>query len=276
LNFLKNVTFTLGAGFDKNKNEGSGTLDKNQFSPKLGGTWNPVPDTTLRAAAFRTLKRTLITNQTLEPTQVAGFNQFYDDLNSTSAWVYGVAVDQKFSASLYGGLEYTRRDLTIPNFSPTPDISDANFSGKEQVSRAYLYATPHRWVALTADYFYERFKRDIRENVFWDHLDTQRVPLGIRFFHPSGLTAMFKATYNDQKGSYVEQGGDITLPTVSGVDRFWLCDAAIGFHLPQRYGMFTVGAKNLFNQSFHYFDTDTLNPAIQPTRMIFAKLTLSM
>jgi hypothetical protein len=43
------------------------------------------PGTTLRAAAFRVLKRTLITDQTLEPTQVAGFNQFFDDANLTEA-----------------------------------------------------------------------------------------------------------------------------------------------------------------------------------------------
>ena len=59
-------------------------------------TWNVLPKTTLRAAAFRTFKRTLLTDQTLEPTQVAGFNQFYDDQESTDAWVYGAAVDQKF------------------------------------------------------------------------------------------------------------------------------------------------------------------------------------
>jgi tetratricopeptide (TPR) repeat protein len=275
LNFLKNVTFTVGASFDKNQNEVHDTLDKNQFNPKLGVTWNPVPDTTLRAAAFRTLKRTLITDQTLEPTQVAGFNQFYDDFDSTSTWVFGAAVDQKFNVSLYGGLEYTQRDLTIPNFTPTPEIPDADFDGKEQIGRAYLYGTPHKWVALTADYFYERFKRDKRQ-WFWENLDTQRVPLGINFSHPSGLNASFKATYYHQKGDFTQQGGDPTLPAIPGEDSFWLCDAAIGYRLPQRYGMITIGAKNLFDQSFHYYDTDIRNPAIQPDRVFFAKVTLSI
>jgi hypothetical protein len=63
---------------------------------------------------FRTLKRTLITDQTLEPTQVAGFNQFFDDLNATESWCYGAAVDQKFSQNLYGGAAFTYRDMTVP------------------------------------------------------------------------------------------------------------------------------------------------------------------
>ena len=82
-----------------------GIRDQDQFNPKFGVTWNPFTDTTLRGAVFRALKRTLITNQTLEPTQVAGFNQFFDDPNVTESWRYGVAVDQKFSKSIYGGVE---------------------------------------------------------------------------------------------------------------------------------------------------------------------------
>ena len=73
---------TSGDFFDSDSAE---TPDEDQFNPKFGITWNPVPDTTLRAAAFSVLKRTLITDQTLEPTQVAGFNQFYDDENTTDA-----------------------------------------------------------------------------------------------------------------------------------------------------------------------------------------------
>ena len=60
----------------------SSVEDTNQFNPKFGIIWNPFPGTTVRAAAFRVLKRTLITDQTLEPTQVAGFNQFFDDNES--------------------------------------------------------------------------------------------------------------------------------------------------------------------------------------------------
>jgi hypothetical protein len=96
-------------------------------------------------------------------------------------------------------------------------------------------------------------------------------------FHPSGLSATFKATYFDQKGSFLPQGLD-PLPEnlVSGKDDFWLCDAAIGYRLPQRFGIISVGAKNLFDKSFRFFDTDPLNPAIQPKRMIFMRVTLSI
>ena len=111
VNLPGNIVLTIGASGDFFNSD---TLDKNQFNPKLGITWNPAPNTTLRAAAFRALKRTLITNQTLEPTQVAGFNQFYDDRPATDSWRYGVGVDQKFSRNVYGGAEYSHRELDVP------------------------------------------------------------------------------------------------------------------------------------------------------------------
>ena len=113
LNFLKNVTFTLGVSGDFTRGESPDTKSISQANPKFGVTWNPVPNTTLRAAAFRTLKRTLVTNATLEPTQVAGFNQFYDDFNGTEAWRYGAAVDQKFTKELFGGVEFSKTGFEI-------------------------------------------------------------------------------------------------------------------------------------------------------------------
>ena len=98
LKLLKDTTITLGASFDYL----DGDLDEDQLNPKVGITWNPLPGTTVRAAVFRVLQRTLIADQTIEPTQVAGFNQFFDDPNLTEAWRYGVALDQKFTNSIFG------------------------------------------------------------------------------------------------------------------------------------------------------------------------------
>ena len=86
------------------------TRAKSQFNPKLGLAWTLYKNTILRGAVFRVLKRTLITDQTLEPTQVAGFNQFFDELNGTDYWVYGGAIDHKFTQNLYGGVSYTYRE----------------------------------------------------------------------------------------------------------------------------------------------------------------------
>lgn len=280
IKFPKNVTWTLGASgdfLDSNSLEGP---DKDQFNPKFGITWTPFPGTTLRGAAFKALKRTLITDQTLEPTQVAGFNQFFDDADGTESKRYGVAIDQKFSKTIFGGLEYSQRDLKVPRERAGTTPGEVDWD--EKLIRAYLNWAPHKWLAFTAEYLYEEFNRDqpFTEDpvplFFTDgalFVDTHYVPLGINFFHPSGLSVFFKGTYVDQKGSFerIETPATFT----PGQDDFWLLDAAIRYRLPRRYGLITVGATNLLDEKFQYFDTDRDNPRIQPERYIFGKVTLA-
>jgi tetratricopeptide (TPR) repeat protein len=267
---LKNLTLTIGGSGDFFDGDSDAEKDKDQFNPKFGIIWSPFTNTTLRAAAFRTLKRTLITDQTIEPTQVAGFNQFFDDLNATDVWHYGGAIDQKFSESIYGGAEYTYRDLDTPFF---PDgVKTANWD--EQTIRAYLFWTPHDWLAFSAEYLYEDFDRDKDFAFGAKDLRTHYVPLGINFFHPSGLSASLKGTYIDQDGKFEKLGNPGTFE--DGDDNFWLVDAAVSYRFPKRYGFFTVGVTNLFNEDFEHFDTDLNNPRVQPDRSFFVKVTLAL
>jgi tetratricopeptide (TPR) repeat protein len=282
IKFLKNVTFTVGASGDFFQ---GGLTDKNQFNPKFGVTWNPLQDTTLRAAVFRALKRTLSTNQTLEPTQVAGFNQFFDDTDETETWNYGIAIDQKFSKSLYGGAEFFLRDLEFPFLDilfTENGVSTVVHKDKwhERVGRAYAYWTPYKWFGLSAEYLYERFTRQVPVNLpevtlGINKVDTHRLPLGINFYHPCGLSAMLKATYVNQRGGFEWQNPMPTGTFTHGEDQFWLFDATISYRLPKRLGFISVGAKNLFDRGFKFFDTDPFNPAIQPARLVYGKVTLS-
>ena len=227
---LKNLTLTIGGSGDFFDGDSDAEKDEDQFNPKFGITWSPFTNTTLRAAAFRTLKRTLITNQTLEPTQVAGFNQFFDENNATDAWRFGGAFDQKFSESIYGGAEYTYRDLDTPFFSDK--VKTANWD--EQTVRAYLFWTPHKWLAFSAEWLWEDFDRDEDLTDGAKEVKTHYIPLGINFFHPSGLSASLKGTYVNQDGKFERQG---TLGTFEdGDDKFWLVDAAIRYRFPKRYG----------------------------------------
>jgi hypothetical protein len=278
INLLRNVTVTLGASGDFFHTDSPYSDSRSQFNPKFGITWNPFPDTTLRGAVFRVLKRTLITDQTLEPTQVAGFNQFFDDINSTESWRYGVAMDQKFCKSLYGGVEFSKRDLSIPFRNQLLDefenvIEDKVERGdaKEYLGRAYFFWTPHKWFAFSAEYQYERIRNDQSVDFSFKEVKTHRVPLGVRFFHPSGLSASLKATYFNQDGDFRLRGGGLE----SGQDEFWVVDAAISYRLPKRYGFISVGATNLLNKHFNYQETDLRNPIVQPARFIYGRITLA-
>lgn len=158
----------------------------------MGVTLNLLPDTTLRAAIFRTLNRRLISDQTIEPTQVSGFNQFFDDGEGTEAWRYGVGIDQRFLSTLFAGAEISKRDLKVPFFQSNtvdgvPQTRTRKVDWNEYLGRAYLYWTPHTWIAVSAEYQYERLDRSKKFVAGVKELDTHRLPLGISLFHhPDG------------------------------------------------------------------------------------------
>jgi tetratricopeptide (TPR) repeat protein len=269
INYPKPLVTLLGASGDLF----DGVIEREQVNPKLGLTWTPLTGTTLRAAAFRVLKRSLVSSQTIEPTQVAGFNQFFDDPEGTTAWRYGVALDQVLSRRLYVGAELSRRDLKVPFTDLSgeePEVRRVDW--REDLGRAYAYGTPHPWLVLSAEYYYERLRRDAdfvgEEEIL--KARTHRLPLGIGVFHPSGLIARLKATYAHQSGDF----GDPVSGTLSGSDDFWVLDAALAYRLPRRWGLISLEAKNLLDERFRYQELDPARPLFSPERLVLLKLTL--
>jgi tetratricopeptide (TPR) repeat protein len=268
----KPMILTAGFSVDSFQPADSRATSSSQVNPKFGLLWNPIPSTTIRAAAFRTLKRTLLTDQTIEPTQVAGFNQFFDDFNTTSAWTYGGALNQKFPHEVYAGGEFTWRNMNVPfvNLAGTEQTAE----WKERNSRIYLFWTPHQWVSLTAEWLWQRLERDQDFAFGASTVETNSFPVGINFFHPSGLSVSVKETYRHQQGNF-EHFANIGV-FENGHDDFWLLDAAINYRMSKRYGLITLGVTNLTDSHFQYFDPNINNATIQPERFFFAKITLAL
>ena len=75
--------------------------------------------------------------------------------------MYGGAIDQKLGKKAFAGFELTGRELTIPQLlfpDGQPPVLEQR-DGKERLARAYLFATPHDWLAGRGDQ-YEKFELD--------------------------------------------------------------------------------------------------------------------
>lgn len=281
--YLKNrlfetLTTTLGLSVDSLE---SRLLDRQQIDPKFGLVWNPLPQLILRGAAFRTLKRPLATNQTIEPTQLAGFNQFFDEFNATSAWQYSFGVDYRIVDKLFFGGEVSWREGLRPKIDKQIGGSQTSTLQRFNQSNhlAYLYWTPTDWLALKAEYRIDSidrsFGRTEQDSISPIDLKTQQVPLSINFFHPSGLFAKFSGTYVDQK-VFVFSDEVRDFATLS--ESFWTFDAALGYRLPKRLGVVSFEMRNLFDNHFRFqsaFDSSgpQLSPFI-PERQLFAKINI--
>ncbi len=269
------VTVTLGGSADFLRAE---EVSRDQFNPKAGLTARLGPATTLRVAAFRTLKRPFVENQTLEPTQVAGFNQFFDEADGTRAWRYGGAVDRKFSAEVFAGAEVTRRDVVTPPLFNWMTMSNEPADWTERTGRAYVYWTPTARTALGAEFVEERFDRDAGAMIQFVHLRTRRVPLTASYFDPRGFFGRARATRFEQDGTFYPflhtfPGWE---PPIAAENSFWVVDASAGYRFPRRAGLVAVEGRNLFDRTFRFQETDPAHPSVLPGRAVVVKATLSL
>ena len=104
-------------------------------------------------------------------------------------------------------------------------------------------------------------------------LKTHRISPFANFFHSSGFGLQLRATYVDQRGQFGNPVGGTSI--TSGSDEFWVVDAGLFYRLPYRWGIISLGVKNLFDETFKYQDMDPGNPVIYPERFVFLKLTLA-
>jgi hypothetical protein len=272
VDFPQTVTWTLGGSADF-----FDAADQvEQFNPKLGVSWDLLPSTTVRAAAFRTLQKGAIADQTIEPTQVAGFNQFFRDYQRNDIWRYGAAIDHNFTDRLFSGIEISKREIETPYIDL--DLNEARADWEEELARVYLNWTPLNWLSLSLEYQLERFDR-VLDNTGLEQvleLETHKVPLGIKLFCPFGFTVELKPTYVDQEGLFDINDYPFTgIYPELGSDRFWTTDVALSYRLPRRFGILSVEARNLFDEGFHFQSMDWARPEFSPEQLVLVKLLLS-
>lgn len=263
---------------------GEVSYEANNLSPKLGLSAYLGSKTVLRAAAFDRLSPAIGRLQTLEPTQVAGFGQFYNDTGGTQSRNYGAGVDQTFARNVFGGLSVLRRSLDVPE--PTCDTPDPSFGCiGQQVTRVdqrasddwlgnvYLNGSVGRRVALSAEYAYERrdftFTQVNQTFQFEDFQETQRLQPEVRVFFPFGLYAAVRGTGYKQN---IDQFDDLSSSARTNVQTdFWIADLQVGYRLPHRWGSIQLDAFNVTDREFLLFRS-ALEERVVPTRTVMLSL----
>ncbi|MDH4318361.1 MAG: TonB-dependent receptor, partial [Desulfobulbaceae bacterium] len=264
------ATLTTGASYDNYDNELAGSTDGNQLNPKLGISWSPFACTTVRGAIFRTWKRTLLTDQTLEKTHIVGFNQFYDDVDATDAWLHGVAVEQRFSSDLNLGLEFFERDLSVPYQDPYR-METARGDWEEETGRFHIDWTPNPHLALTFHHGREDHRHATACAYNVKELTTEITGGRATFIlSPYHLSLYLAADYYAQEGDFEISPG-IFEP---GSDTFPLVDIGLYWPLPKNKGMLSMGIKNVLNEEFQYFEIDDRNLSIQPATSGYIRCSL--
>ncbi len=242
-----------------------------QLNPKLGIRAEVTDELVLRGAVFRTSKRQFVSDQTLEPTTIAGFAQFFDDFDWTDAWTGAAGVDFRAASNVWVGAEYLYRSVDIP-----APLGEATYDGEEQGLLGYANATVGDHLAVSAGVQFS----DNSTEAFGQPAEvrTLLLPVGARYFHPSGFFAAAEAIWVDQSAALTGSLFEESPPEVdeAGV----LMNAAVGYRLPRNRGLLSLEIDNLFDRSFSLQNSlvNSARPSTRPLAdelSVVARLTLS-
>jgi hypothetical protein len=252
-----------------------------QVSPKFGLTSSyPGAGLTLRAAVFSRLAPSIGRLQTLEPTQVSGFNQFYEDVGGTESWNYGVGFDQQFLSKIFFGGSWVIRHLEVPEAACTnPDpFGGCGFqsgtelairNSKGDLASAYFNVLIGKYVAGSITWDLDQRSFDTTQvsplGFFQSYVKTERYHPQVRVFLPIGFFAAVGGTYRTQR---VDETDNLTVD-VTHVERpkFWTMDAEVGWRLPKRLGFVTLSGTNLTDREFDFYD-QSLQEQVIPARRV--------
>ena len=236
-----------------------------QVNPKAGIRLEPVDGLVLRAAYARTLKRELVQDRTLEPTTIAGFNQFFDDPRETDSHMFGAGADIRVLDNLWIGGEYVYRNLDIPELDLDP-VTFANTltvirEGEEHIVRGYVNATFGDNIAASAGVEFIQNESELLDRP--DVVETLLVPVRVSYFDESGVFGGVEAIFYDQTSTGNAATDDQGLLDIDTNEEGVVLNASVGYRFPKSKGVASLEFNNILDSSFSL--QNNLNNSARPT-----------
>lgn len=269
-NNIDDLTITLGGAVDQIEEP---NFEGSRIHPKFGLEWRPMPALRLRAAIFETMKRSQRTERTIEPSHVAGFNQFFDEFNGTRSRNYGIGADATMFGRINVGGEFTIRQAERPIITSN-NIADFR-DERDDVLTGYVYLPISNGIALSIEPELSWF--DSKEPIGSGAEETRTLilPVNMRYFHQNGLQLGIDVNWVQQD---LEEFDNV--PNTSLDEEFVTIDARLAYQLPEQQGILSFEVRNLLDEEFGFQDDNFRNarvrqPRFVPNRTFFARATMN-
>ena len=314
---LESLSLQLGLSYDQLRFPGDASTspfsaeEKNnsQFSPKAGFIWNPLTNTTFRAAYTRSLSA-LANGQSLriEPTAVAGFNQTFRSIapdavagntSGSTFDTFDLSLEQQFDTGTYlsVGAEMLYSKLNrlqgafINNESPVdvyytfPGVLNEQVKYREQSLNFTIDQLLGKQWSAGARYRlslakYDWGLTDVAPDHYVGYQGSLVVPQ-VRSHERSLLhTVNLHANWNHPSGLFSVLEGNWYHQSNSGFggtepgDDFWQCNAFAGYRFWQRRAELSVGLLNVFDQNYKLEPLNLYNEMARD-RTFMARLKIS-
>jgi hypothetical protein len=212
----------------------------------------------------------------LEPTEVAGFNEQFDDFDGTRADWLGLGVDVRASKTVRLGAELTLRGLSQQVAFSSDTHHHATQS--DDCALAYLYWTVTDQIAASLEVIGEDFSAKGRDNPSVLGVRSLTVPLQLSYFSPVGWFASVQTALVAQD---VDLGSGNATQKTDLDSHGVLVDLAAGYRLPKRRGVIALELTNLLDRHLSFRDDSfrtgraEVNPRFLPSRAFLASISLN-
>jgi hypothetical protein len=283
---MKALNFDLGLVYDRKEVDQSGffdifgsvesvaaSFDADQWSPKFGIAWHLSEHDVLRLAAFRTFQRGLVGDATLEPTQVAGFNQFFDDVTASDAKNFALAYDGVVGGSRFGaGLSTRKSDYA--RIGSSQRIEPSENTGSIYFSDAMTQSIVFGAKAIYVD---RDFDIPSDELDSFREIETLGVPFFVEWFLSRDWSLHTQVAYYHQRVSWFAEGPDfLGVVPHRKEDNLWVADVKMRYDLPMRYGFLDVGVNNVDNRSVNIVSVNPQFLQFYPGRFTFVSFSINL
>lgn len=264
------VSVTVGGAIEHLE---TGLFEETVFNPKVAIILKPYDGVVLRGAYLHTLKRPYILDQTIEPTTLGGFNQFFDDESGTKARMIAGGIDLQPFDNVWIGGEVAYRDLETP-VAVFNAAGAGTFDSSEWRARGYANVTFLDRFAFSTGVELIDVETDLVRRT--GAITTLLVPVSLSYFHPSGVFGNVTGTWLSQE---ITDTRAPNRPTTS--DSGILVDLTLGYRLPNQAGLFTLEVLNVFDTDLAIQDEITFNArpltdTIARERVFMARFTVPL
>lgn len=232
------------------------TDGRSRWNPKVGVTLYPSANLSFRLAYFETLGGSGTRDlEQLEPSEVGGFNQVFENFPGDRARNYGLGIDYKIAKSSYFGLEAVRRKLTRDSTAVDPILAIDLYTGETSQSVSAEHAEQYLDEDIISGYWYQILTKRwiaslasdwsrLNDRFYETEMRTFRNRFGVTYFDPSGFFGFSKANFRHQNRDDLERA-----------EEFLIVDLGLGYQLPHRHGSIRLAVENLTDRQFNYLPT---------------------
>lgn len=279
INATDKLTVEPGLSYDKFSEN---SLQVEAWSPKLAAVYYPTQNLRLHAAAFKELKRDLVAKQTIEPTNLLGANQIYDEDSGAKSENINASLDYQIAPESSVGVLVEHRKVELP-LSDAEDDSNTLYRDAEQsnLMAYWTYRGPNN-LALSLSPSQEKFDSTL-VSATPNQLTagkTRIIPIKASYFINERWTFEWQETYAWQKidftkGTLLDDGITTLISNHSNSTQAWFGDISLSYKLPKRTGEWQLGVQNITDQHTEILNSKQDFLRFYPSRFVYSRIQLS-